>query len=341
VNSGRLAEAIAVKEKREQELLRIPGVTGVGVRNAKIMVYVESEEAAAQLPLSVDDIPVVVRVTGPIWALSVAPMSIRAFAASRTSRWRPAPGGVSCGHYGITAGTLGVLVRDATDGEKVILSNNHVLANVNRGVVGDSILQPGKYDGGSEGDRIAGLKRFVEIDPSVGNLVDGAIASPDDQSYVSDDILEVGRLSGWSGANIGMSVSKSGRTTGLTSSTVIDVNATVQVNYGVFTAPFRDQIMIDSPAESFGAGGDSGSLVFSAPYGLPVAVGLLFAGSSNVIVANKISHVIDQLKLNLGSGSPSPPSPPSDWGLVGALSGPIGVLGTIGIEEGTKGGVFV
>ncbi len=88
---------------------------------------------------------------------------------SRTQRYRPAPGGVSIGHYRITAGTLGAAVRDRNSGELLILSNNHVLANITdgsdgRASAGDDILQPGNYDGGDRGaDVIAHLERFVPI----------------------------------------------------------------------------------------------------------------------------------------------------------------------------------
>lgn len=46
----------------------------------------------------------------------------------RTERWRPAPMGVSIGHYKGTAGTAGCLVKDKKTGEIMILSNTHVLA---------------------------------------------------------------------------------------------------------------------------------------------------------------------------------------------------------------------
>ena len=49
--------------------------------------------------------------------------------ALRTSKHRPAPGGVSIGHPNITAGTLGMVIP--TDSGRYILSNNHVLANSN------------------------------------------------------------------------------------------------------------------------------------------------------------------------------------------------------------------
>jgi len=86
----------------------------------------------------------------------------------RTDRMRPAPGGVSIGHYLSTAGTLGAVVRDRHTGEVLILSNNHVLANATSGAdgkakEGDAIYQPGPYDGGTQEDLIGHLTRFVPI----------------------------------------------------------------------------------------------------------------------------------------------------------------------------------
>ncbi|MCB9453207.1 MAG: hypothetical protein H6672_17380 [Anaerolineaceae bacterium] len=80
-------------------------------------------------------------------------------------RFRPTiPSGVSIGHYKITAGTLGTIVTDRQTGEKLILSNNHVLANSNDALVGDAILQPGHADGGvNPDDMVARLERWVRI----------------------------------------------------------------------------------------------------------------------------------------------------------------------------------
>ena len=61
--------------------------------------------------------------------------------------------GSSIGHYKITAGTLGGFVRSRDDGSVLILSNNHVLANENKGKKGDAILQPGAIDGGKNPER--------------------------------------------------------------------------------------------------------------------------------------------------------------------------------------------
>lgn len=102
--------------------------------------------------------------TGPIYAHEF------------TARERPATCGISVGHFNITAGTIGAFVIDNGDGTTCLLSNNHVLADENAGVVGDAIIQPGAFDGGSTpGDTIATLKRFVML-TATGNTVDAAIA---------------------------------------------------------------------------------------------------------------------------------------------------------------------
>ena len=68
-------------------------------------------------------------------------------------RMRPAEGGVSVGHFAITAGTIATAVYDREPFPGIprryyILSNNHVLANSNNANIGDAILQPGPFDGG-------------------------------------------------------------------------------------------------------------------------------------------------------------------------------------------------
>lgn len=103
----------------------------------------------------------------------------RFYPLSFVAQHRPAHGGDSIGHVNITAGTLGCLVTDNSDGTTCILSNNHVLADQNAAGIGDSILQPGPHDGGTVvGAEIARLKRFVTINTTATNQVDAAIAEP-------------------------------------------------------------------------------------------------------------------------------------------------------------------
>jgi hypothetical protein len=79
------------------------------------------------------------------------------------NKMRPAPPGVSIGHPRITAGTLGTYVRRGQNDDWLILSNNHVLADVNEAIPGDFIRQPGTYDGGTTSDRFARLEEYVHI----------------------------------------------------------------------------------------------------------------------------------------------------------------------------------
>jgi hypothetical protein len=91
---------------------------------------------------------------------------LRAFLTPR-DRWRPVvPPGVSLGHYRISAGTFGCLVRRGND--LFLLSNNHVLADINKGRAGDPVLQPSPADGGTAGDVVAVLDEFVPLDFGTG-----------------------------------------------------------------------------------------------------------------------------------------------------------------------------
>jgi len=215
-------------------------------------------------------------------------------AQSNTGRFRPAPGGVSLGHYQITAGTLGCLVKDKKSGKVLILSNNHVLANSNKAEKGDPILQPGPYDGGKKPkDLIGYLENWIEINfKKEANLVDAALARPKVSGDVRPEIMLIGSPQGLTKAKIGMPIQKSGRTTGYTTGKVKDISASVKVNYDNQTALFRGQILTTNMSQ----GGDSGSLVLDMK---ARAVGLLFAGSEQVTILNPINEVLRLLDVEI------------------------------------------
>jgi len=219
-------------------------------------------------------------------------------------RVRPAKGGFSVGHYKITAGTIATCVYDLAPFPSVppryyILSNNHVLANSNDARIGDPILQPGPYDGGSvPGDIIARLSRFVPIrfkTPTATplNYVDAAIAEGEFHN-LDREIYWIGYVQQVkSNPRVGDIVEKTGRTTNFTTGRIIATNATVDVNYGGGrVARFARQIV----TTNMSAGGDSGSLVCDIKEG---AVGLLFAGSSTITVINSILYVQSLLRIRL------------------------------------------
>jgi hypothetical protein len=131
------------------------------------------------------------------------------------------------------------------------------------------------------------------VDAAIAQVVEGAVDP-------NGAILEVGILSRQTlGATVGLSVKKSGRTTGLTRSKVSGLNATVSVAYEnecaggkAFTKRFRGQIVINNPGSTFLNSGDSGSLMVEDVATNPRAVGLLFAGSSTAAIANPIDEVL-------------------------------------------------
>jgi len=202
-------------------------------------------------------------------------------------RVRPAMGGLSIGHYDISAGTFGCLVADRR--ERYVLSNNHVLANENRGTEGDPILQPGRFDGGKvDRDVLARLVTYVALDPDGVNVVDAALAEPHQAEDVTPDVLNVGRLKGSRDPRLGEEVRKSGRTTRLTRGIVEDASATIRVGYSRGSFVFQDQMIVRASSGTFSSGGDSGSVIVGQD---SKALGLLFGGSPFFTVANKVTNV--------------------------------------------------
>ena len=85
--------------------------------------------------------------------------------AQAYDQWaRPTLPGDSIGHFNITAGTFGCMVRRKGTNDPFMLSNNHVFADTNKANIGDPILQPGPHDGGTADDLIGYLKDFVPIE---------------------------------------------------------------------------------------------------------------------------------------------------------------------------------
>ncbi|WP_433359056.1 hypothetical protein [Streptosporangium sp. CA-115845] len=116
----------------------------------------------------------------------------RFYAHAYTDRERPAIGGISVGHPLVTAGTLGCLVKDMQNNERLaILSNNHVLAAVNECKAGDPIYQPGPMDASPVPENIiATLTRWrdLALDGRTPNRIDAAVATLADNCVVFDDI---------------------------------------------------------------------------------------------------------------------------------------------------------
>jgi len=160
--------------KTKKSLYKKKNVTGIGygdmyrggkLRGKGIVVTVKKKVGSAVLtkadliPKQIDGQDIDVIEVGKLKALPKkedVPLAV-----DRTKKHRPFPMGVSVGHKDISAGTAGCLIYK--DDKVYLLSNNHVLANSNDAEIGDAILQPGKYDGGSMDDRIGSLSDFIPL----------------------------------------------------------------------------------------------------------------------------------------------------------------------------------
>lgn len=215
-------------------------------------------------------------------------------------------------------GTLGSLWTRGTG--TFILSNNHVLDRSGSGVPGEAIQQPGQAACFKTLVNVANLTQGAALIPAgtaqgrtgpAPSNVDAAIAAIiPGQVDPTGSILDLGAAGATSIASappssvapipvpsIGMAVAKSGRTTGLTCSTITSTNADIVIAYETscgtnvtaFNATFRGQVVINGG--NFSAGGDSGSLVVNSSNARPVA--LLYGGSTVDTVANPLQDTVD------------------------------------------------
>jgi hypothetical protein len=415
-----IEEAFEIKRAITNSIMAKRNVVGLGVGyknrlgestgEESVVILVQQKKPKAAL--TADDF-----IPPSIDGVKTDVIEVGIFRAQNLQRGRFRPvmqPGVSIAHYMVGAGTFGAVVRDVETNEKLILSNNHVLANSNGARIGDPILQPGALDGGlTPSDVVAYLERFQQlayiedgvppqppvtvtpttppapVEPtapvapttpttppttsttpptapsipttpvaptppnaesacdvveavvilanviaavlgstkrvqslslgaqsvalgqplqaygaspaevpmipaaSLDNRLDAALARPANPAMLSEQILNLGIVTGSKLPRLGMSVAKSGRTTGYTTGTVTLLNATVNVQYetvkGTRTARFVNQIICSGMSQA----GDSGSLVVDPAD--RQAVGLLFAGSQYATICTPIDVVLSTL----------------------------------------------
>ncbi|MBN1369863.1 MAG: Ig-like domain-containing protein [Dehalococcoidaceae bacterium] len=299
----------------EEKLLGFPGIAGIAhlEQAGEIIVFLENELAQNRIPAVFEGFAVRTEVTGLFKARSAAapvaeaPVVAYDVSAARLNPVDPLVGGVSVSAYVAGqswAGTLGMVTYD-----NMILSNAHVLAldlNNNFLSAGTTpVIQPGAYDWGTlDSDRVGALSGYIPItfsrkaqnkaDAAIASIDFGVGASPGEQFGESGNFF----ISGTTTVAAGDAVTKSGRTTGVTTSTVYLTNASTTVDYGGGkVARFVDQIIIYQP---FSGSGDSGSAV--AKDGK--FVGLVFAGSTSYSIVCKASYIIDGLGIAVEPTTP-------------------------------------
>jgi len=209
------------------------------------------------------------------------------------------------------AGTLGCIVEDAS--AYYVLSNNHVLADVNQSDPGDVVAQPGSLDRRARPANLIGvLDRYVPISFRRSNVVDCAVAAlfDDVDFWVGWNEAIPGSIRGVHAITVddlGRTVRKAGRTTGITEGTITAVEVDrLRVDMGTDDrsriAQFSDQIeVIGTDGSTFSTSGDSGSLIVDDA---GRAVALLFAGGeddsgTDITFANRIDRVLQLLGVTL------------------------------------------
>jgi hypothetical protein len=238
-----------------------------------------------------------------------------------TTRYRPVRGGVSIGpESSVSAGTLGGWACDDTDDTIVLLTNNHVISNLDTMPAARRIVQPGRLDGGTLPDDLIGqLKRDVSLttvaNPPTAGLpavtqVDAAIGTI--EVGRQDQVVDIGpAVYEVQAPAVNMDVQKRGRTTRQTTNgRITTINGTFNVTYRNRTRLGRignTFVVTSTDGNPFSNAGDSGSLVFNQAEGRvqgtrPV-VGLLYAGGTlqdgtPVTLANDINAVFGALQLS-------------------------------------------
>ncbi|HBQ29265.1 hypothetical protein HX99_06880 [Peptococcaceae bacterium SCADC1_2_3] len=326
-------------EKHRFSLLKKTNVVGVGIgykqiareytREPSLVIFVAKKVPAHALnrqeavPKQIGGLPTDVVEIGEVALLN-----------ERFLKERPARPGLSIGHYKVSAGTFGAVVKDNLTKEKLILSNNHVLANATNGKdgrakAGDPILQPGAYDGGGADDRIATLFRFVpvkrvtqESDCPVAAGIEKAgnlflkLARPNYElrllkkffifNYV-DAAVALPDAPGLVNEEIleidkveGVAEAELGQKvikSGRTSGLTAGKVIAHKVTLKVTLSAQEEAWFSDQViTDMLSRPGDSGSLVLTTG---KKAVGLLFAGSAEYSIFNQLKHVFGLLKTHL------------------------------------------
>lgn len=325
-----------VLKRNSVQLLDLPNVVGVGKgwkmsrgetqQDPSVVVLVSKKLPPQELPRSA----MVPKSLGTYATDVIEVGEIRLL--NRTDYLRPAPPGVSIGHYQISAGTFGAVVRDRSSGELLILSNNHVLANSSDGhdgksKIGDEIYQPGPYDGGTKEQLIGYLHRFIPLSREY-----GASDCPQAASFeklgnrfihalrpnyrmILQKLSPQGNLVDAALAKplkpdlVTPLIMEIGPVKGIRepqigmkliksgrSSGLNSANVKVISTLMKVALSSQESVMFDDQILTgpMASPGDSGSLVLDEQHN---AVGLLFAGSDSASVVNKIQNVMELLDV--------------------------------------------
>ncbi|TWV98859.1 hypothetical protein [Chitinophaga pinensis] len=186
---------------------------------------------------------------------------------------------------------------------RFFISCNHVFSSLNLAPIGTPIIAPARLDGGIYPyNQIGNLINFIPLwfGPLYNNFCDAALAYTLQEKGGINKVKDIGiikELGSIQSLEDNPVVYKTGRTTGVTSGTVVAASASIKVDYwalgsyGVNTV-FHNQII----TTHMGAYGDSGSLLINHQQR---AVGMLFAGSATHTFFNPLHLILQAFELEI------------------------------------------
>lgn len=324
-------EMLAIKERAEEWLFKLPGVTGVGLARKRvdgnftdtiaIIVYVEKKRAISdvpepeRIPAEIDGIPTDVVESPAITVLAGTPDE---------TEYSVLRAGIQIGCGG--KGTLGFIGRTTADyprgaGRYVLVSNQHVLKGETQATEpssAHSVGQPSSHDCCESCDfcsRIVGHVRVAcvlneDVDGGVAELKPGVQWRPEVQD--SPNPVPITGVYTVTTSNTPYPVWKRGKTTQRTSGNITDVNSTFNTKLHDDSLHRVAKRSIRIEGANFSEDGDSGSAIMDNSNRI---VGILFGGGSNAHGACHISQITSQLHVevlttaNTPSGVQTVPDP--------------------------------
>ncbi|MBS1882571.1 MAG: hypothetical protein JSS97_06400 [Actinobacteria bacterium] len=311
---GEVTQILPVKQAFEDQLLKLPGVTGVDIglkevggektTTHAILVFVAHKgeyEAEDEIPTAIAGVPT--DVIEAIFEPEIARVDTAPLPQIDSRRYNPVRGGCAIAPARIMTfyGSLGMVVADAASGALLWLSNYHVMC-VNSSWEKDDkrITQPAVFLNGNPwtdtiGHVLRGIQGQVVVPWGYDLYVDAAVCDTGGRK-ISESILgSLGTPVGARATSIGEVVKKYGVTSGLREGAIQSTNFTVVVGGITFYYQYRAEARHwGSPPLS--EPGDSGAAVIdSSSY----AIGIIMAGDGIRSVINPIAQIFAALNLTM------------------------------------------
>lgn len=201
-------------------------------------------------------------------------------------------GGTSIGH--LRAGTTGTLGGIMRIGEKRYALATASIIAPEGSRIGDSVVHPSIPDSPKRGIIMGKLSAISRMIPNTSNDMDAALVEIFDDIKTSPWIKNLGRPGDLSEPHIGMTVRKSGRSTGFTEGKILctDVKMKVVIRNKLYF--LQDHFLAISEMGSFAETGDEGSFILDNRNSVTGLLEMVFHGMA---VCSRASLVFERFGL--------------------------------------------